>query len=188
MKRMFIAIPVPLELSRALRECARPLLQSLGRREIPYRPTPEGHDHLTLAFLGMLDVRAEALAIEAMDEAGAGSGPLDLRVTGPDAFPNPRSARVLFAALGESPGLRRLHSRLTDALRARGLPVEDRAFHPHLTLARLPRPARLECALDSEWDSSRLAPLPAREIALYESRAETGGHRYHVVAQTPLPG
>lgn len=87
--------------------------------------------HLTLHFLGAVaDDGAAALA--------AGSEvlapPFDLVLDRAGAF-----ARARVAWLGSTSvprALLDLHERLRDALRARGLPVESRAYAPHVTVQR----------------------------------------------------
>lgn len=177
MKRLFIALPVPEPLSRSFRESVEAFLQSLRRREIGHRVPSFGNDHLTLAFLGPLDAEKESLAIEALRELG-GEARFDLRWKDLDSFPNRRSARVAFAGFEPEPRLTKLYERLRGALHARGFAIEDRAYVPHLTIARLTRPANLDCALDSEWRPESLPPLPVDRVVLYESRPGPRGSAY----------
>jgi 2'-5' RNA ligase len=104
--------------------------------------TPEDNLHLTLAFLGELD-ESQVEAAQSATVAAAGQVPegWSLGWGAPGAFPNLRRPRVLW--LGVARGLEQLttaHGGLVDELRRRQLPVEERAFRPHLTLARVRRP------------------------------------------------
>lgn len=77
--------------------------------------------------------------MDASNEAAEGSRPFDLTVTGLGAFPNPRQPRVIWVGLERDAGYEALTGLFEDldaALTARGFPREERAFSPHITLAR----------------------------------------------------
>jgi 2'-5' RNA ligase len=87
--------------------------------------------HVTLHFIG----NVEAARIDAL-EAG-------LRVPFEPFVLDTRDARatvwrggIAVLELGAPPALQRLHATLADALRAERLPVEARAFRPHVTFGR----------------------------------------------------
>jgi 2'-5' RNA ligase len=89
--------------------------------------------HLTLHFLGAVaESRVEDLR-QALAAPAAGLEPFELRLDRVDLWP--RGLVVLSPAVVPEP-LRQLHARLADTLRALELPVEARAFRPHVTLAR----------------------------------------------------
>jgi 2'-5' RNA ligase len=96
------------------------------------RPVPPRNIHLTLSFLGELDGQriSEARDVAAAVQACAFS----LRLDTLGAF---RRARVAWIT-DSTPAaeLLGLHAALDAALRARGFALEDRAFNPHVTLAR----------------------------------------------------
>jgi 2'-5' RNA ligase len=106
------------------------------------KPVPPEKIHLTVAFLGNLADDKLQAAIEAGEAVGARAFSLAVDEVG--SF---RGARVAWAGMAAAPaGLRDLHSELRAQLVARRLPVEERAFAPHLTLVRkiarpLPRTA-----------------------------------------------
>ena len=86
--------------------------------------------HLTLHFLGAvprerLDALRAALAVSFT--------PFELRLGAASLWPRGLAA---LAPLEIPPPLLALHARLADALRAVELPVEARAFRPHVSLAR----------------------------------------------------
>lgn len=64
--------------------------------------------------------------------------PLVLRGVG--AFPTLRRPRVVWAGVDASPRLELLHHDVEEACAALGVPVEGRAFRPHVTLARVKAP------------------------------------------------
>jgi 2'-5' RNA ligase len=95
------------------------------------------HLHLTLRFFADLgSARADDVAGAARD-ACTGAAPFDLEVRGLGRFPPHGPLRVVWAGLGSGKEpLVALAAALARALEARGLAPEERAFAPHLTLAR----------------------------------------------------
>jgi 2'-5' RNA ligase len=94
------------------------------------------------------------------------------------AFSKPLRARVLVVPLADSDeALTRLALALQRGAEVLGFPVEPRAFRPHVTLARLARPADarswLECAPELAL------PVTIHRVALYRSEATPRGSRYH---------
>src|SRR4051812_38775134 len=98
--RTFVAIPVPGDKARKLER-----LQQLLAAELPgVRWVDPGHFHLTLAFLGDVDVADLDKVCRAAGEAAATFAPIDLVIEGPGAFPNPSRPRTLWVGL-TGPGL-----------------------------------------------------------------------------------
>jgi RNA 2',3'-cyclic 3'-phosphodiesterase len=94
--------------------------------------------HLTLKFLGEVELpRVEALT-RAAARAAEGLRPFELTVVGTGAFPPRGSPRVLWLGVEDPSGvLARLHARLEEECAREGFAPEQKAFRPHLTLARL---------------------------------------------------
>ena len=144
--------------------------------------------HLTLTFLGEVS-EADVPELSArLARAAARSPTLGLRFRGGGRF----GRRVLFTRVdGDHDPLVRLAAATTAAARRTGLAVEDRAYHPHLTLARADGSTDLRplVAALHEFDGS---PWEARRVDLVRSRLGTGEGRrsaYETVAAWPLrPG
>lgn len=149
--------------------------------------------HITLAFLGYVDVQQIETARDVMDDAVAGVGEFELELDGLSFFPpNARDPKVLVANIGgNGKGLKRLHQGLIREISAHGIFVDDRPFRPHLTLARI----------TSTRTASRLAPVvkshsaqvavkfKVRELVLFESRLTEQGVAYSKVKSVDLkPG
>jgi RNA 2',3'-cyclic 3'-phosphodiesterase len=110
--------------------------------------------HLTLHFLGQVDSSRVDHIAEGLARAIEPFASFELRVTGVGAFPSPARPRVLWAGVaGQDEGqLLRIQHATAGPLRSVGIEMEERAYKPHLTLARLrrdPRPG--ERASLSEW-------------------------------------
>lgn len=94
------------------------------------RPVVDADLHLTLHFLGTVP----AARVDALVPALAVAAPRFTLRPARHARWGDRLAVLETATPPE--GLRLLHARLAEALRAQGLPVQAREFRPHVTLAR----------------------------------------------------
>lgn len=101
--------------------------------------SPAVNLHLTLAFLGEVGEEQVAAAGEAVREVAASRRGWSIEWTATGVFPATSRPRVLWLGVGPNRDLDVTHRALREALAARGLPVDARAFHPHLTLARVRR-------------------------------------------------
>jgi 2'-5' RNA ligase len=141
------------------------------------RPVPACSRHATLAFIGMVP-RAEVARLAAIGASLPGAL-FDLALDTIGAF---KGARV--AWIGPStvpPALVALHTALAQRLRDDGFPVDARAYHAHVTLARHCR---------RTLASRRVATIawPVRSVVLYESITAPQGPRYEPRAQWALSG
>lgn len=136
--RAFIAIELP----PAVQEGLAALVERLRESGARLTWVKADNMHLTLRFLG--DVSSEALERLRgyLSDALADTHPFSLSVRGLGAFPNPRRPSVLWAGVEcEGDELSRVQAAMEHAARAIGLAPETKAFHPHLTLARVKNPA-----------------------------------------------
>lgn len=167
-QRLFIALWPGPRVRQALAAC-----RDLGPWPAGATPTATENLHLTLHFIGPVPAGR-------IDEVAAGlQVPMlafDLRLQttevwhGGIAVLRPRTVPAR---------LQQLHADLAEALRRLGLPVEARAFHPHVTLARRAGP------------QPPMAPsAPARwQVAGYALVQSLGGGRYSVLQRyRAVPG
>jgi 2'-5' RNA ligase len=129
--RLFIAI----DLSPDVRDRLAALLDQL-RPLAPLRWSPVNNLHITTKFIGewpdaKLDAMKRALS-------GVRSAPFPITVRGLGWFPNEKRPHVLWAGIDGGDPLRHLARETDQAVATLGVPLEKRAYSPHLTLARLP--------------------------------------------------
>lgn len=152
---------------------------------------PDAPHHLTLAFLGDLDeARVPALA-EALAARLRRSAPFDVTLGGVGAFPDPRRPRVVWVGFSAGgPELVRLAGEVREVLRALGLPVEERAFVPHLTLFRVRGRSDAERArlLLDRPPAGELGRTRVAEVLLKSSTLAAGGAVHRTIARFPLVG
>src|SRR6266404_5461721 len=154
--------------------------------------------HVTLKFIGEKPEPA-VKEIEAMLGRIEGE-PVQLSFRGCGFFPNPKAARVFWVGI-ESQQLPGLAKKVDRALAEIGVPPEERAFTPHLTLARAGggsgaphrqrgdqanrRFARLQEKLEN-LPAPDFGTMTAREFFLYRSELGRGGSRYTKIARFSL--
>jgi 2'-5' RNA ligase len=133
--RSFVAIELPEEAKNGLAS----LRKELGRDEQRFVKwvDPRGI-HLTLKFLGNIPSKRVPEITEAMTRAVRGVSPFLLEISGLGAFPSLKQARVVWVGVsGELDKLSTLQQNIDSALATLGFAREQRAFAPHLTVARV---------------------------------------------------
>lgn len=178
---MFVAVVPPEEVVEDLDD-----FLSVRRSAGEFRWTLAEQWHVTLAFAAHVPDRAFDPLCERLASLAGRMSPYDTRIGGGGAFPHPDAARVLFAGVsGSFDGLAR---GARNALSTSGVAVDGQRFHPHVTLARLGRPANV-----NRWvrllDTYAGPDWPVSELALVESHLGEGPGRrprYEVRATFPL--
>ena len=113
--------------------------------------------------------------------------PFTLSLTGPGCFPQRQRPRVLWVGLAPEAHLTQLAVAVQGAILACGLPVEERPFSAHITLARLRFPAARE--VGAFLDQPLSEPFPAlavQEFILFQSRLTPHGAEHLPLTRFPL--
>jgi RNA 2',3'-cyclic 3'-phosphodiesterase len=187
--RTFVALPVAIPVRDAILALVREWRAVLPSPAI--RWVNEEQIHLTLQFLGETNPdRLEALTT-ALRSACQDFPPLSLAASEAGFFPNERRPRVLWVGLdGDLDLLQRLQCSVAKALSEFTEKQEGRAFHPHLTLARLrdiePRDAQRLVARVREASNLGLGAWRAEEVELMRSELRPEGSRYTCLARLAL--
>jgi RNA 2',3'-cyclic 3'-phosphodiesterase len=185
--RAFIAIALPVHIVRYV-EALQNHLKASGLKLSWVRPQ---NIHLTLKFLGEIEPSLVEDAVTAMQSAVRENAPFELTVQGVGVFPTVRRPRVLWVGVGgQTDGLVDLHRCLDDALAAAGFARETRPFKAHLTLARIKGGVAPQQLIRAMEDSGREPPrsMPVEEIALFQSRLQSTGAVYTLLARGRLAG
>ncbi len=180
--RLFFALPVPAEARERLRSVVEGARQ-LGGEGVSF--TKVDQLHFTLAFLGEQPRADDALSAgEVLRECSV----FEVGLAGAGAFPNNARPRVLW--LGVNAGAQELMDaaeRLRAALRQRGFQIEERKFHPHLTLGRVrPRGERFAKQTLASVGPEELTRWTAREACLVQSVLGKGGATHTVLRAFPF--
>jgi 2'-5' RNA ligase len=193
--RVFIA----LDIDDAIRERIQRFLEGVRGFAPDARWVRPESLHVTLKFIGEKPPDAVERIKSALAAVQGDSIQLNLRGYG--FFPTPKAARVCWVGIESGPQLASLAAAVDEATIALGVPKEDHAFSPHLTLARgggrSGAPAwRKGDAANKNFQilQEKLAAMPApefgtmtaHEFCLYESKLGRGGSKYTKIARFAL--
>jgi 2'-5' RNA ligase len=172
--RLFVGIPL-----------AVPVMQQLEKISLRYRSdgdglrwsTPESW-HITLQFLGNTTQDQYECVVARLRELHA--SPIPIRLDGLGFFDR---AGIFFAGVTLTPELLALQHRVTAATIPCGFVLEDRPFHPHITLAR--NKGRRKAPGIEKLKTMILRPpkfslFVAPEFLLYESFTRPTGSQYEI--------
>jgi 2'-5' RNA ligase len=181
--RLFVALTLPEEVVEALRTTTAALHELAPE----LRWTRPEQWHLTLVFLGEVGDEVVDELGRRLQRAAARHPALSLSLGGGGRFGH----RVLWTGVqGDRDRLGRLAGSAAAAARRCRLPVEDRPYRPHLTLARAPGEADLRPLVQrlASWQGP---PWVATELKLVRSRlgaAPNGAALHELIAGWPLSG
>ena len=178
--RLFVAAEVPESRRRGLDGEVENLKTLPGSRWVPVE-----NQHVTLCFLGWMPSDMLDRVLEMVDEVAGSFAPAAVALRGLGAFPRERRARVLWAGIDDPQGLLgSLSAALGRGAAPLGAAVEDRAYTPHLTLARFKEPRSLTGLLPALVDPG--GPFLVDRVVLYRSRLSPKGSRYEAIHEAYL--
>jgi RNA 2',3'-cyclic 3'-phosphodiesterase len=207
--RVFIAIELPRNVRARLAEHIKILRDSIP--EVRASWSREDNLHLTLKFLGDIPSTNVGQLSAAASIAASKVEPFEIIVEGCGAFPPRGQPKVLWIGiLSEPPAgrgprrsisagvedaggpdpspsllpLRALHSALEDECAKAGFAREPRAFHPHLTIARIRQPhgSRELAARHKEIGFNREV-ISVSELAVIRSELRSEGSRHTIISR-----
>ena len=186
--RTFLA----LDLDETIRDRLLAVKDRIGASGAKIRWVDRPQLHVTLKFLGDVPDELAAEVCARVAEAASRVQPFDFDVRGVLCVPpSGRTLRMFWAGVQDPTSrMAELHRHLDAALAALGLKDEDRAFRPHVTLARVrfvkdPQPLRAaaEPCRDEQFGAQH-----AGDVVVYTSLLTPGGPVYTPVAQPLLGG
>lgn len=180
MKRLFVAVDLPMELSARLAACFPEGV--LGCR--PVRPELL---HLTLRFIGAASEELIPPLLHQLEGVRAPAFDLTLGATG--FFPNDNRPRVFWIGVESSVVLMDLQREVERAVQAVGFAGEDRGFSPHITLARTRPPFRAGLLPSPFWCAVREfrgERAAVRNFRLYSSTTASSGAVHTSLQEFPL--
>jgi 2'-5' RNA ligase len=140
------------------------------------------HMHLTLVFVGEIAAdRAERLEGTMSQEMRLPSFQIELG--GHGVFPSRGAPRILWLGVRRgAAAVMTLQRQISLRLKELDVPLEERPFHPHLTLARWRASGRPSRPRDIGSSSAAIAELHVAQVALVESRLSSRGPTYTIRA------
>jgi 2'-5' RNA ligase len=178
--RLFVALQIP----DSIRNDYAALVEDLRRldaKAAPKKPKwvrPENL-HVTLKFIGKTDPAKLDSILSALANVRSPQK-LRLHFRNIGFFPNANRPRVIWGGMEASENLAPLAHSIDQQIAALGFPAEERAFTPHLTLARLDPPAiapELRAAIE-KLAARDFGELHTSEFHLIESKLKPTGAEY----------
>jgi len=171
MPRLFIALPVPEEISAEL------VALQAGVPDARW-VVPE-HFHVTLCFAG--EVHGHLMR-DLEEELSDATGPkFTVQFAGVEQFSAGKQPKALVALVERSERLERLQQKVSTIVRRCGIEVERRKFRPHVTLARFGNGAETGhhiAQFMASHSTFRAGPWVAEHFSLYCSRQGRSGSIY----------
>lgn len=184
-KRLFIGVGVNSEKQKDLIEVCRKLKVSSSKKELEMKWAPPENWHITVKFLGDVDITLIDELQTAMQSAAEKIQPAKLRASGIGAFPEERHARVIWAGVAKSQALLDLQTEVESECLRLGFAVDLRDFNPHITVARL-RNAVSVREMISPFVRKTFSDVELNELVLFESRQNGPFTTYTPLFRVPL--
>lgn len=183
--RTFISVELPQEIHHSLKRT-----QDLLRESMPdVRWTKSSNIHLTLKFLGDVEVSRTDSINEALTDIAGRFPPFTMTLTGIGAFPNSRNPRIIWVGLENGADeLIGIAKQIEGAMKKLGFPREKRPFRPHLTVGRIRRlehPALMTESLE-QCSVGKLGEFTLQRVSHIKSQLDPGGSIYTTLFEAPL--
>jgi len=185
--RVFGAIELPEDVRARFKDHIERL-----RRELPDAAASWSrveNIHLTLKFFGNVERDRIAQISAAATRATEKFSSFEIEVGKTGVFPRPSRPQVLWIGVIDPTGkLSDLQKRFDDECAAAGFPKEDRAYHPHLTIARLRNPEAARRLADTHLQTP-FEPIAVKvnEVIIFRSELSSKGARYTPISHHHLP-
>jgi 2'-5' RNA ligase len=179
MHRLFVALRPP--------PAIRALLAAARGGVAQARWQDDDQLHLTVRYIGEVErpvAEDIALALGRIHTVAP-----TVTLAGVGAFDKQGRVDALWAGVAPHDTLAHLHRKVDQAIVRLGLDPERRAYLPHITLARLPRSAGTDPAVE-QWRARNAAlssaPFQCDALILYESHLGRDGAHYQMVGRFPM--
>ena len=182
--RLFIAATLPLDLAESLDHIVRKVKPRLGPASW-VRPDAQ---HVTFAFAGEQSEHTINAISTALAPRLAPIAAFEARLEGAGFFPSRSRPRIAWCSITPRDPLMAIATVVRERLAVAGVAFDEKAFHPHLTLARLKGPWSADSVASFESAIAAFeSPLfPIDHVRLYESRLSSQGATHTVLASYPL--
>lgn len=186
MWRIFCAAELPDQVRVRLEEHVQRL-----RKEVPHVAASWSrveNIHLTLKFFGNVALDRVQKISDAASRTVKEFSSFQIDIGNTGVFPRASRAQVLWIGISDPSGkLSALQNRLEDECEAEGFEKEDRAFRPHLTIARIRKPEgarRLAGThLSMQFES---IPVTLTELIVFRSELSSKGSKYTPISRHQL--
>lgn len=174
--RTFIAIDLPLAIKDELNSLISKLRHELEDHSI--RWVKSDSIHLTLKFIGDIDISSVSNITSAMNQVAARHENFDIRISNLGCFPKPSRPRVIWVGVQEGSGrLSNLQKDIEIVLAELGIEKEGRPYHAHLTLGRVKESRNLE-DIFKKFEVGHIQDVSVNSFKFIKSELTPTGARY----------
>jgi RNA 2',3'-cyclic 3'-phosphodiesterase len=183
--RLFIGARVSLATVRALDDAVRAMRRAESALELKW-VAPATY-HVTLKFLGWSRPEVVEALRDGVGAALVGSRAVEIECRGLGAFPSAEKARVVWAGIDPAGAARlaEMVDKIERATGALGFQREKRAWHAHVTLARVRAPGDVRGLLAAAPEQTYRHTW-VDSLVLFESQMKKDGSEYTEIASWPL--
>lgn len=172
--RTFIAIDIPEDLKKQMlvtEKFSDSSIRSLKPEQI----------HLTLAFLGEIDMHLTQVLIQKLRKIKF--YPFSIELSSCGFFPSIKRPSVFWIGVNQSNELNQLKQLIDDAILSCGAQLETRPFKPHITVARIAKANKYEIAKIAKLKENFSGGFNASSFALYSSTLTNQGAVYSKIEE-----
>ena len=185
--RVFCAVELPDEVRTSLQKHIVQL-----REEVPDAAASWSrveNIHLTLKFFGNVAVDRIPVISSAAERVVSEFSTFEIEVGQTGVFPKPSRAQVLWIGVSDPSGtLAALQKRFEAECAVAGFEKEDRAYRPHLTIARLRKPEGARQLADTHLQTQFTpSKLTLNELVVFRSELSSKGSKYTAISKHQLP-
>lgn len=184
--RFFIALEIPNE-NLASFQAIQAKLHTL----IPQaRLTNLEKIHLTLAFIGEQDDALKDDLIEVIKAAAENMPAFEVAPDYINGFPNLHHPEVFWIGVkGDIDKIFLIREKIKDGLEDLNLPIDERRFVPHITIAKINDNFQVSRELEAKLEqitNRSFDPINITSIKLFESMPSNGFHKHNTLAEIKL--
>ena len=182
------------EISEPVRRAAAKLIETLDTAAADVKWVDPQNLHLTVKFLGDVNLKETARICQAVQKAAAEAEPFELTFGGVGAFPNPKRPRTVWIGgrcEDAADGMALLHKKIEQRLAKLGFRKDSRRFQAHLTIGRVRRggPGVADLARLMQENADLLFGKTAvKEAAVFSSELTREGPIYQPLGRATLGG
>ena len=187
--RVFCAIELPDAVRSRLENYIRQLRKAVPDATASWSRVE--NIHLTLKFFGNVEVNRIEKIAAAAERVVREFSTFQIGIGETGVFPRPSRPQVLWIGVADPSGqLSAMQEKFENECAAEGFPTENRAYKPHLTIARLRKPEGTtqlaEAHLQMKFEPIEVA---VNEIVIFRSELSPKGSKYTTLSkhQTRIP-
>jgi 2'-5' RNA ligase len=184
--RVFCAVELPDAVRARLEDHVRRLRKEVS--DVAASWSRVDNIHLTLKFFGNVEVKRIEKISAAAERVVKQFAAFQISVGETGVFPRPSRPQVLWIGVSDPSGqLAALQKKFEDECAAEGFPKEDRAYRPHLTIARLRKPEGARQLAEAHL-GMKFEPIEVevKELVVFRSELSPKGSKYTVISAADL--